>query len=401
MNYKPVFIVLGTFIIGMMVGLLLAGVVIRKQLEPVRNLQTAKGIKNMVTEILANDTSNQAIIFELLNENIAEMQVLDLEYRAEMQINMDSLAKDLQPLLNSQQNLALQKQIEANRQIIDKRFEKSKQLQELEQRIEDLELQITEQIKADNQELAKETVQTNVKSNPPSNPTYSTSNQNNSISNNSTSIDKKLEINQSFIKDILSGYYGGNPRLINAFFMIRFNQDTTQFQDFVKQHFTGDIHQLQRVLNKQFRIKNRLRRFNNDRPFRPTWKEDGSSANTSLPQSSTTVPQNPTLVPDPKEQTLENESLNPPSINTPSTKYSNEIHTRENNMDYLPKDRAIQDRVMLTPIDRILINRTLQNRFAGDTLAMQQFINDKFQSDTLLFLQTVKQKFREQRQKNR
>ena len=70
MNYKPVLVVLGTFIMGMMVGLLLAGVVIRKQLEPVRNLQTAKGIKNMVSKITAGDTTNQAAILEVLNEKL-------------------------------------------------------------------------------------------------------------------------------------------------------------------------------------------------------------------------------------------------------------------------------------------------------------------------------------------
>ncbi len=402
MNYKPIVIVLGTFIIGMVVGLLLAGIVIRKQLEPVRNLQTAKGIKNMVGNITADDTTNQSAIFEVLNENIAEMQALDLEYRAEMQVNMDSLAKDLYPLLSEQQNLALQRRIEKNRQSIDQRFAKNNRLLELEQRIQDLELQITEQIKEDNKELLKKespsnsTNSSNEKPNIDSNPSKS-----NAIPSKNppiiASTYQKLVVNRTFIKDILMGYYGGNPRLINAFFTIKFNRDTSQFQNFIQQNFTGDVEQLQRVMNRQFRIKNRFRHFknNDNRPVKPNRKEQIPSPNNSLTTPPMTSPKssNPPLVSDPKEQTLENESLN----NKTEEKI---LSSKESNTD-LPNNTSTStpNQGLYKAAERMMLNRILQRQFAGDTIAMQQFITDQFQGDTLSFLQTTKQKLKEQRQR--
>ncbi|MGB0929808.1 MAG: hypothetical protein ACPGVB_03475 [Chitinophagales bacterium] len=416
MNYKPILIVLGTFIMGMVVGLLLTGVVIRKQLEPVRNLQTAKGIKNMVSNITADDTTNQTAIFEVLNENIAEMQALDLGYRAEMQINMDSLAKDLQPFLNEKQNSALQQRIESNRKTIDKRFEKSKHLKELEQRIEDLELQITEQIEEDNEELLKKkpTSKPNsnntsigksnseIYSNPPK-PNVSTSK--NRPQTIQTSNNKRLVINRPFIKDILAGYYGGNPRFINAFFTIKFEGDTARFQNFVKENFTGDTEQLHRVLNKQFRNKNRRsHRFKKNRRFRSKREEQ-----TTLPSKETTPnpsSQTPAVKPDSKEQTLKNESSNmdsntkisPPTNKAPSTNPQN-LHSNESHTDYLPEEIPVTDQELLSPVDRILLNRVLQKRFEGDSTAMQQFIFNKFEGDSLLFLQAAKQRLKEQRKR--
>lgn len=400
MNYKPVLIVLGTFIMGMVVGLLLTGVVIRKQLEPVRSLQTAKGIKNMVSKIMVDDTTNQAAIFEVMNENIAEMQALDLEYRAEMQINMDSLAKDLQPFLNEKQNLVLQQNIESNRQTIDKRFEKNNRLQELEQRIEELELQITEQIKEDNEEISKEMFasKSNTTSKNTSNPSQSNESHPKTIK---SSNQQRLVVNRSFIKDILAGHYGGNPRLINAFFMIRFEGDTTHFQNFVKQNFTGDTEQLRRVLDKQLRNKNRLQRFQKNRHFRPKRNEEG------IVSQKTNSSKTPPVKPNSKEQTLKNESLSVDS-NTKNTLYTNKTSStnpqtsqsyKESHTEYLPEEIPVTDQELLTPVDRILLNRVLQKRFEGDSTAMQQFILNKFEGDSLLFLQTTKQKLKEQRLK--
>jgi len=407
MNYKPTLIVLSTFIIGMVIGLLLAGLLIRQQLQPVRNLQTAKGIKKMVSEILAedSDTNNQALILEILDENIAGMQALDLEYRAEMQINMDSLAKDLMPLLNEEQALNFQNRIVSNRQTIKKRFEKNNRLKELEQRIEDLESQITEQIEEDN-ETQIPVVNTGAKPNNSSNsktanlPTYNSS----TIKTDSP---PKLVVDRPFLRDVLHGYYGGNPRLINAFFLMKFDGDTSLFQNFVKQHFTGDTQQLRRVLDKQFKNRHRPRRRHKNRPFGKRQNQGESFLdNNDESRNSLTIPpsKQAPISPTAKEQTLDNESINRKNI---STKQENLGTNFDENIlehgGFFNPAKGIKNHsnTSLSFPDQVLMNRILQKRFSDDTLLMRDFIVNKFEGDSLQFLQGARERMKNNRMKRK
>lgn len=401
MNYKPAFIVLGTFIMGLVVGLLLAGVVIRKQLEPVRNLQTAKGIKAMVSKILADetDTAKQAAIFEVLNENIAEMQALDLEYRSEMQINMDSLAKDLQPYLSEEQNFALQQRIEENRQTIDKRFAKSNRLKELENRIEELELQITEQIEEDKQENLSSSSSSSVSSSVSSKINQSNIPKTTPSPIKQTPPKQDLEVNRLLVKDVLEGYYGGNPRLINAFFTIRFQRDTSLFQDFIQKHFTGEIGQLKRVLNRQFRNKNRFHPHRPNQKRQPPFANRPSDESEAIPNSTPNRESNshsaPPFISEPKEQTFDNDNDNQSlEIERGNESLTSENDTTDNSVNQPPFNRP--NRPVL---HQMALNRILQRQFAGDSTAMQQFIVEKFEGDTLLFLETARERFQQQRKR--
>ncbi|MFK7904858.1 MAG: hypothetical protein AB8B69_07020 [Chitinophagales bacterium] len=407
MNYKPTLIVLSTFIIGMVIGLLLAGLLIRQQLQPVRNLQTAKGIKKMVSEILAedSDTNNQALILEILDENIAGMQALDLEYRAEMQINMDSLAKDLMPLLNEEQALNFQNRIVSNRQTIKKRFKKNNHLKELEQRIEDLESQITEQIEEDN-ETQIPIVNTGAK------PNHSSKSKtaNPPIPNSAltkTDSSAKLVVDPPFLSDVLHGYYGGNPRLINAFFLMKFDGDTSLFQNFVKQYFTGDTQQLRRVLDKQFKNRHRPRRRHKNRPFGKKQNQGKSfldnnneSRNSPTIKPSKQAPISPTA----KEQTLDNEYINRKDISTQQENLDtnfDENMLEDGDFSNPAKDIRNHSNTSLSFPDQVLMNRILQKRFSDDTLLMRDFIVNKFEGDSLQFLQGARERMKNNRMKRK
>lgn len=399
MNYKPILIVLSTFALGLIVGLLLAGVVIRKQLEPVRNLQTAKGIKNMVSNIIGGDTSNRDTIFETVNENIAEMQALHLAYRSEMQIYMDSLVTDLQPLLNEEQYDALLNRIAGNRQTIKKRFDRDKHLKELKQRIAGLEQQLEEQLQAEESVIPSPPPKKNSPRIPKKNTTPPSSNPTSSstqpvITSNPTEI-----INRAFLQDILEGHYGGNPRFINAFFLMKFEGDTSRFETFVRRNFKGDTQHLRKVLNKQFRNKKQRhhlrKRPKKRRPPRNSPSEERKQ-NPTPNSSSSHTNISPPIVPNAKEQTLENESLN--KFSTDSEEQLLEENLNED-PHILPSDNHLNDVNLQTPISdqQRILNRILKKRFSGDKLRMQRFIEKKFAGDTLQLLQEARERMKQRK----
>ncbi len=398
MTYKPILIVLSTFALGLIVGLLLAGVVIRKQLEPVRNLQTAKGIKNMVSNIIGGDSSNRDTIFETVNETITEMQALDLAYRSEMQIYMDSMASDLQPLLNEQQYYALLSRIAGSRQTIKKRFDRNKHLQELEQRISGLEQQLEEQLQSEGNTVAPPIIPNSKKPDsqgiPNKNTSPSTSNPTSSSTQSAITSNPTQIVDRPFLRDILAGHYGGNPRFINAFFLMKFDGDTSLFENFVKRNFKGDTQHLREVLNKQFHNKKRLRHLRSRLKKHPHLKKRKQNPPPNPTPSHTSS--SPPIVPDTKEQTLENESLNKPSLDSEELFLDKNFNEKSN---ILPPENNLNNAKSntLTFPEQRIFNRIFQKRFLGDTLNMQRFIEKKFDGDTLQMLQEAKERMKQRK----
>ena len=104
---KSALIIIGTLLIGIVIGLFLAGPMVHHRMRPHIPGKGPEAFAPMLERIIEPTAEQRDAIREVLEKHSDRLAEMHMGYRTEMTAVMDSLRKDLDPILTEEQKARL------------------------------------------------------------------------------------------------------------------------------------------------------------------------------------------------------------------------------------------------------------------------------------------------------
>lgn len=125
---KSTFVIIGTLIIGIILGILGGGILHQKrfeQVERMRRMAPEKRFEKTINEIIKPDEKQRNRIRELLKKQADKIAQLDEEYQSKILSIFDSTRQQINSSLNEEQIIRLEEQlINGHKQFIERHLER-------------------------------------------------------------------------------------------------------------------------------------------------------------------------------------------------------------------------------------------------------------------------------------
>ena len=109
METKTVLIILGTLIIGMIIGALISGAFTRHRIGRFMSMREPGRLSAHVERIIDPDESQRELVREILSKHAERFLEIHSQFEGEMMALRDSLRKDLDPILTDEQKERLER----------------------------------------------------------------------------------------------------------------------------------------------------------------------------------------------------------------------------------------------------------------------------------------------------
>ncbi len=106
-QWKSMFIIIGTLVIGMLIGIFLAGPVLHRHLRPPFEGRGPHSFSSVVMRVIQPAPEQEAELREVLDRHSARLDSMRADFRQEMVVIIDSMRADLDPILTDEQKARL------------------------------------------------------------------------------------------------------------------------------------------------------------------------------------------------------------------------------------------------------------------------------------------------------
>jgi uncharacterized membrane protein len=107
--WKPALLLLGTFVLGGLIGGLLVGAVVKNRVETIRSLRTADGFTEHMLNAIEPTSAQRDTLRPLLREAGTDIEQMTRQTRTQMRARVDTLWQDMRPHLTPEQRRALRR----------------------------------------------------------------------------------------------------------------------------------------------------------------------------------------------------------------------------------------------------------------------------------------------------
>jgi hypothetical protein len=129
---KTSFILLGTLIIGIIIGALGSGLMQQKRIEKIKRMDPGQRFKKALFDIIKADKAQQQAIEKILKEQTAKIAQLDDDYQSEIFTVFDSTRMKIKSILTEKQLQQFEKGIyKGHKSFIARRLKHMRELLEL------------------------------------------------------------------------------------------------------------------------------------------------------------------------------------------------------------------------------------------------------------------------------
>jgi len=112
LQIKPTLIIIGTLLLGIVLGTLISGTLADQRYRRIRSMMRPPGFaEELVEAIQPKDEEQHRAIMAIVENADLRMQDLMRQSRAEMHAKIDSMAAELRPLLTDEQKTRLEKHL--------------------------------------------------------------------------------------------------------------------------------------------------------------------------------------------------------------------------------------------------------------------------------------------------
>lgn len=112
LQIKPTFIIIGTLLLGIVLGTLISGTLADQRYRRIRSMVRPHGFaEDLIEAVQPKDEEQRREIMAIVEKTDLRMQDLMRQSRAEMRAKIDSMAAELQPLLTDEQKAWLDKHL--------------------------------------------------------------------------------------------------------------------------------------------------------------------------------------------------------------------------------------------------------------------------------------------------
>lgn len=112
LQVKPTLIIIGTLLIGIVLGALMSGTLAERRHRKIRSMMRPDGFSEQLIELIQpQDNEQRDAIAAVLQNTGRRIDEMMRESRAEIHTMVDSMALELKPLLTDEQNARLQKHL--------------------------------------------------------------------------------------------------------------------------------------------------------------------------------------------------------------------------------------------------------------------------------------------------
>ena len=118
---KTYVIIVVTLVIGMIVGSLVTGAVVRHRVRRFMNLGHPEHLAARIEELIGPDASQRQAVHEILMKHSEQFLQVHSHFESQMMALRDSLKKDLDPILTEEQKERLERQPKPPRHLRDRR----------------------------------------------------------------------------------------------------------------------------------------------------------------------------------------------------------------------------------------------------------------------------------------
>ena len=123
---KSTFIIIGTFIIGVLIGALINGAVVRHRMNKIDKMRTVPGFSAEMQRIIKPSNDQLPKIEPILNRTAESLIQLGQRQFEHANVIVDSMVTDLNPYLTQEQKTRLQDHIRHFRKHVKKEHERHK-----------------------------------------------------------------------------------------------------------------------------------------------------------------------------------------------------------------------------------------------------------------------------------
>ena len=114
---KSIFVISGVLILGIIIGTFGSTVIRRNLLDKrIEQFRSPRGFGNHIERIIEPEAHQIQAIEDVINKHHEKMQNISNQFRDRMKGNMDSLLKDLEPVLSPEQFDRLKERLKDRRQ---------------------------------------------------------------------------------------------------------------------------------------------------------------------------------------------------------------------------------------------------------------------------------------------
>ena len=106
-QWKSTFIIIATLLIGIVIGVFLAGAVLHHRVRPPLADRGPSMFTPMLERIIQPTPDQEEAVHAVLEKHSSRLEGMHEDFRAEMVATMDSLKKDLDPILTDEQKARL------------------------------------------------------------------------------------------------------------------------------------------------------------------------------------------------------------------------------------------------------------------------------------------------------
>lgn len=106
-QWKSALIIIATLVIGIVIGVFLAGPVLHRHIGPGPGDRGGAMFMTMLERIIQPTADQEDAVREILERHAAKLDFMHEEFRIEMVATMDSLRKELDPILTDEQKARL------------------------------------------------------------------------------------------------------------------------------------------------------------------------------------------------------------------------------------------------------------------------------------------------------
>ncbi len=107
--WKPALLLLGTFVLGGLVGGLLVGTIVKNRVDTIRSLRTADGFTERMLSAIEPTPAQRDTLRPLLREAGSDIEQMTRQTRAQMRARVDTLWHDIRPHLTPEQRRKLRR----------------------------------------------------------------------------------------------------------------------------------------------------------------------------------------------------------------------------------------------------------------------------------------------------
>jgi hypothetical protein len=112
LQVKPTLIIIGTLLIGIVLGALMSGTLAERRHRKIRSMMRPDGFSEQLIEVIQpQDNEQRDAIAAVLRNTGRRIDEMMRESRAEIHGTVDSMALELKPLLTDEQNARLKKHL--------------------------------------------------------------------------------------------------------------------------------------------------------------------------------------------------------------------------------------------------------------------------------------------------